>query len=140
MREEKLITDLIYDGTLNIYLKGKDSFYSAIKMMKLYPLSKIWEISKDSQYYGADRFAYELYPLLKDKKFKAILDNIIEKANITEEDDILEISRKLVDTTSLNDLLTLRDSAIHYYMFFHNVRDTLWNLEGMAKKRVNLFF
>lgn len=140
MKEEKLITDLIYDGSLNVCLKGKDCFYSAIKMMKLYPFSKIWENSEDSQYYGVNRFAYELYPLLQDEKFKAILDNIIENANISEEDTILEISKKLVDTAKLDDLLTLRDSAIKYNMFFHNVRDTLWNLEAMSKKRVILYF
>lgn len=86
------------------------------------------------------RFAYELYPLLRDENFKTILDNVLEKAKITEEDSIIEISKKLVDTADLNDLLTLRDSAIHYYMFFHDVRDTLWNLEGMSKKRFNWFF
>ena len=140
MREEKLITDLIYDGMLNVCLKGKDSFYYAIKMMKLYPLSKIWENSEDSQYYIANRFAYELYPLLRDENFKTILDSILDKANITEKDNIIETSKKLVDTASLDDLLTLRDSAIQYYMFFHNVRDSLWNLEGMSKKRFNWFF
>ncbi len=140
MRDEKFITNLIYDGELNVCLKGKDCFYSAIKMMELYPFSKIWEKSEDSQYYGADRFAYELYPLLQNEKFKAILDTIIEKTNITDEDDIFEISKKLVDTANLNDLLTLRDLAIHYKMFFHNVRDTLWNLEAMSKKRYNWFF
>ena len=57
MREEKFITDLIYDGELNVCLKGKECFYLAIKMMKLYPLSKILENSEDSQYYCANLFA-----------------------------------------------------------------------------------